>query len=87
MRAIAVVAFAAAMLAGVALGQSQSGQVIGEVTALVAQSRQISLNTIRVSWSLLPPATALPFAGCRQGRRISPPPRASRSQTSAWATA
>ena len=45
MRTIAVVAFAAAMLAGVAPGQSQSGQVIGEVTALVAQSRQVSLKT------------------------------------------
>jgi hypothetical protein len=33
------------MLAGVAVGQSQSGQVIGEVTALDAQSRQISLKT------------------------------------------
>ena len=43
---LAVVALAAAMLAGAALGQSQSGQsTIGEVTALVAQSRQISLKT------------------------------------------
>jgi len=33
------------MLAASALGQSQSGQVIGEVTALDAQSRQISLKT------------------------------------------
>jgi transcription antitermination factor NusG len=33
------------MLAGGALGQAQSGQVIGEVTALDPQSRQISLKT------------------------------------------
>ena len=42
---IAVVALATTMLAGGALGQAQSGQVIGEVTALDPQSRQISLKT------------------------------------------
>jgi hypothetical protein len=45
MRTIAVAALATTMLAGVALGQSQSGQVIGEITALDPQSRQISLKT------------------------------------------
>ena len=41
---MAAVALATTMLAASALGQSQSGQVIGEVTALDAQSRQISLK-------------------------------------------
>src|ERR1017187_10525381 len=52
MRTIAVVALATTMFAAGAVGQSQStqtpaasGQVIGEVTALDPQSRQISLKT------------------------------------------